>query len=225
MKFGSASGWLRAEFNPFADEYLGEILEAVAMAWARMKQPTSGEIEIRITRLLAARLRHDPLFRNLPFDVTQEYIIDDLDAQYLGRLDLHIKYRQSQRDYFALEAKRLHVSYGGTLSTEYVTYLGAEGLGGYIQGPYSENLPAAGMLGYVMDANTERAWLGLKAKIAAKRDELRMSSDSLLVQSPLSSKVVQNGLIGTMLGETLHNWKQRNLRMFHLLLPVNGKSN
>ena len=222
MRFGEANGQLDAEFNPFTDEYLGEILEAVAMAWARMKHPKSSEIEIRITRKLAAQLRHDPVFRNLPFDVCQEYILDNLDAEYLGRLDLHIKYRRSQRDYFAFEAKRLHLRTGGIPSSEYLTYVGNKGMGGYIEGPYSDNLPVAGMIAYVMDANTDTAWLGLGAKIVEKQNDLCLRADSRLEESALVDRV-RHALTGTRLGETHHDLKTRILRIFHMLLPVISK--
>jgi hypothetical protein len=219
MRLGEASGRLDAEFNPFTDGYIGEVLQAVAIAWARMKPPKSSEIEDRITRSLVARLKHDPLFRNLPFDITQQYILDNLRADYLGRLDLHVKYRQSQRDYFAFEAKRVHVRTGGVLSTQYPTYVSGEGMGAFIDGPYSKGLPAAGMLGYVMDAETGKAWTGLAARIEAKREELRLHPSSQLAESALKHHV-ESGLPGTMLGETQHTLVSHVLRLFHLLLPV-----
>jgi hypothetical protein len=219
MRFCEASGRLEAEFNPFTDDYIGEILHAVSMAWARMKTPKSSEIEDRITRSLVARLRHDPCFRNLPFDVTQQYILDNLHAEYLGRLDVHVKYRQSQRDYFAFEAKRVHVRTGGVLSTEYPTYVSDEGMGAFIDGPYSKGLPAAGMLGYVMDAETRKAWAGLAARIEAKREDLRLLAESQLMESGLKHHVA-SGLRDTILGETQHTLADHVLRLFHLLLPV-----
>lgn len=219
MKFGEASGWLDAEFNPFTDDYLGEILQAVAMAWACMKQPKPNDLEDQITRKLAACLRHNHVFRNLPFDVTQQFILDNEDANYLGRLDLHLKYRQSQRDYFAFEAKRLHLNYGGNIVGEYVKYVSSEGMGAFIEGPYSKDLPAAGMLGYVMDGDTEKAWTGLAARIEAKRDDLCLVTASQFIESSLKHHS-ESGLPGTRIGETRHNLVSHALRLFHMLLPV-----
>lgn len=218
MRFGEASGRLDAEFNPFTDEYLGEILEAVAIAWARMKRPKSTELEDQITRKLVACLRHNSIFRELPFDVTQQFILDDVDAKYLGRLDLHVKYRQSQRDYFAFEAKRLHLSY----ATEYSTYVSGEGMGAFIEGPYSKGLAAAGMLAYVMDGDTERAWTGLATRIHARREDLRLQASSQFGESELKQHV-KDGLPGTRLGETLHDLASHALRLLHLLLPIKSK--
>src|SRR5690348_3421538 len=104
-------GRLDPEFNPFSDDYLTEILEATAVAWARMKQPQRTEIEDRITFRLAARLVHDSHFADFPYDVVPQHWLLGVNGECLGRLDLRFKHRHSQRDYFAFEAKRLHVTY------------------------------------------------------------------------------------------------------------------
>lgn len=220
MKFGAASGRFDAEFNPFADEYLGEIMEAVAVAWARMKQPKVSENEDRLTFRLAGRLLNDPTFRDLPYNIVTQHWLPGMDGQRLGRLDLSFKHRCSQRDYFAFESKRLHVRYpGGTTSPEYSVYAGDDGMGAFIEGPYSKGLPAAGMLGYVMDGDTAKAWSGITKSMDSKRESLGLLAASVLVESTLK-KHVGSGLSGTLLGETQHDLSSRPLRMFHMLLPV-----
>lgn len=221
MKFGEASGCLDAEFNPFIDGYLGEILRAVALAWARMKPGKHRGLEDQITLALAGRLRHDPEFSNLPFDIVPQYWLTDIDGRRLGRLDLHFKYRTSQRDYFAFESKRLHVSYpgGGPISTEYSAYAGDDGIGAFVEGQYSKGLPCAGMLGYVMDGKTDKAWIGVGARIHAKRKELCLPATSAFEESLLNHHV-NCGLPGTRLGETQHDLITHALRLLHLLLPV-----
>jgi hypothetical protein len=219
MRFGESSGRLDAEFNPFTDEYFGEILEAVAVAWARMKRPKWNELEDQITRKLAACLRHNPAFRNLPFDVNQQFILDDEDANYLGRLDLHVKYRQSRQDYFAFEAKRLHLNYGGKIAGEYTKYVNEHGMGAFIEGPYSKGLPAGGMLGYIMDGDTGKAWDGIAGRIEDKRDLLQLLASSSFGESQLK-RHIEAGLPHSRLGETHHNLVTHVLRLFHLLLPV-----
>ena len=223
MRFGDASERLDAEFNPFTDEYLGEILGAVAVAWAQMKQPKVSEWEDHITFRLAGRLQNDPLFRELPYDIIPQHWLLGLDGQRLGRLDLRFKRRNSQRDYFAFESKRLHVTYpGGKPSPEYHVYAGDEGMGAFIEGQYSASLPAAGMLGYVMDGETGKAWAGLTARIDAKRDALQLLTSSQLSESELKPHI-NAGLPGTRLGETQHALISHVLRLFHLLLPVKAR--
>ena len=220
MRLGETSGRLDSTFNPFADEYLGEIFQAVVTAWVRMKQPTSGEIEDRITFRLAGRLNNDPHFRNLPYNIAPQHWLIGMDGERLGRLDLHFIHRHSQRDYFAFEAKRLHVTYsGGTPSTEYQTYISDEGMGAFITGQYSKGLPAAGMLGYVMDGNTQKACAGLAAHIQAKRDDLCLRVASQFVESSLKHHI-ESSVFDTRLGETQHDLSSHALRLFHLLLPV-----
>jgi hypothetical protein len=224
MKFGGSSSRLDAEFNPFADECFGEILWAVAVAWARMRKPKLQEWEDDITYRLAGRLQNDQILAAMPYDIVPQYWLLDLHGRRLGRLDLRFKHRHSQRDYFSFESKRLHVAYpGGTLSTEYPTYVSDEGMGAFVAGQYSRGLPAAGMLAYVMDGNTARAWSGIASRIEMKRGELRLLKASQLVESSLKHHI-EFGLPETRLGETQHNLSSRTLRMFHLLLPVKQPS-
>ena len=220
MRFALNSDRLDSEFNPFEDEYLGEILQTIALAWARIKPPKSGEIEDRITFRLAGRLQNDPTFQHIPYDIVPQHWILDIDGRRLGRLDLRFKHRHSKKDYFAFESKRLHVRYpGGSIGTEYSVYSGDPGMGAFVENQYSKDLPAAGMLAYVMDGDTEKAWNGLGKSITNKRIELRLSGVASLVESVMSS-CIKNCLSGTRLGESLHDLCNRQLRLFHLLLPV-----
>ncbi len=219
MRFTDSNSKLDPPFNPFVDNYLGEILEAVAIAWLRMKHPKRNEWEDRITYRLAGRLQNDTLLRDLPYDIVPQHWLLGLNGERLGRLDLRFKHRQSQRDYFALESKRLHVTYpGGTISNEYLTYSGDEGMMAFIDGQYSKGLPSGGMLGYVMDGDTKKAWAGLESHIQNRRDTLKLCMSSKFEKSSLS-QIESKGMQGTLLGETAHQLAH-NLRLFHLLLPV-----
>lgn len=220
MTIRNFSGSLAPTFNPFHENYLAEILAATAIAWARMKQPSRSEIEDRITFRLAGRLAHDPHFAELPYDIVPQYWLTGLNGQRLGRLDLYFKHRNSQRDYFAFESKRLHVVYpGGKRSTEYSTYVSDKGMMAFVQGYYSKGLPACGMLSYVMDGRSSSAWAGLARLIEVHRKPLKLVDTCQLSRSILS-EAIANGLKGTHLGETEHDLETYHLRLFHLLLPV-----
>jgi hypothetical protein len=215
-------GKLDPQFNPFDDNYLQEILEATAMAWRRMKKANHQEIEDRITFRLAARLAHDPHFAHLPYDIVPQYWLLGLNGELLGRLDLRFKHRSSRRDYFAFEAKRLHVTYpGGHYRTEYPSYVGEKGMMAFIDGYYSKRLPSCGMIGYVMDGKCDKAWIGVEKRIETKRKLLRLKTKSTLKRS-LLSPAVSCGMEGTQLGETSHRVGAFHLRIFHLLLPVSS---
>ena len=219
------SGRLEPAFNPFDEDYLSEILEAAAVAWARMRHPDPSEIEDQITNRLAGRLVNDSHFADIPYDVTAQCCLLGIQGERLGRLDIRFKHRYSQRDYFAFEAKRLHVMYpGGRFSTEYPTYVGDDGMMAFVEGQYSKDLPAGGMLGYVMDAKCDTAWNGLEKRIDDRRASLKLIRGSNLTKSFLSNAVA-NAVADTHLGETEHDLQTHRLRLFHLLLPVHGGYN
>ena len=217
-------GRLDPKFNPFDGDYLTEILEATACAWARMKQPKRNEIEDRITFRLAGRLANDPEFAEIPYDVIPQCWLVGLDGELLGRLDIRFKHRHSQRDYFAFEAKRLHVTYpGGRSSTEYSTYAGEDGMMAFIEGQYAKTFPAGGMLAYIMDGKSDTAWNGLGHHIESQRRPLKLSDKSEFTKSTLS-KVLAKAMTGSHLGETEHDLDTNHLRLFHLLLPVRAST-
>lgn len=239
MRFATSSGLLSAEFDPFGDDVLAEIIQTVVSAWEKMRRFTPKEIaekwgkkkrkknskcpvepiENWITDRLVGRICNDPVFRNIPFDVVAQHRLLDLDGNEPGRIDLYFKHRHSQTDYFAFEAKRLHVTYpGGLKKDEYATYVSDKGMEAYLLGQYSAGLPAAGMLGYVMDGRTTNAETGVKAVILKNRPALKMAVDS----HPFSSFLLPASIHLTSpynLFETTHRLKDRWLRIFHLLLP------
>jgi len=216
-------GNLDPVFNPFDETYLAEILNAVMAAWLRMNQPDGREIEDRITFRLAGRLANDPLFADLPYEVTCQHWLLGLNGERIGRLDLRFKHRHSQRDYFAFEAKRLHVRYpGGKFSSEYTTYTGDEGMMAFVEGQYAKGFPACGMLGYIMDGDSDKAWNGLDQCIEGRRTLLKLAAGPQFITSALMV-TVPTGLEAARLGETAHNLEPALLRLFHLLLPVSSQ--
>jgi len=217
------SGRLEPKFNPFAEDYLAEILEAVTVAWARMEHPARNELEDQITFRLAGQISNDTHFAELPYVVVPQFWLVGLKGQRLGRLDLYFKHRNSQRDYFAFESKRLHVTYpGGSTSTEYSTYAGDDGMKSFVDGYYSKGLAACGMAGYVMDGKSDEAWDGLGRIIEGRRTPLKLTGSCKLEKSALA-RVVAEGVSGTHLGETAHDLGSYRLRIFHLILPVKGR--
>jgi hypothetical protein len=219
MRGGKFSGRLNAKFNPFDDDYLAEIVIATASAWGRMKKPPRGELEDAITFRLVGRIKNDSEFQKLPYDVDAQYWLLGLNGERLGRLDIHFKHRHSRRDYFAFEAKRLRVRYpGGKRSTEYPTYVGDAGMMAFLVEQYSKGLPAAGMLAYVMDGQTDKAWEGLAKRIEARRKTLQLVKSTSFARSSLSNAI--SGTAGAHLGETEHSLTNGRIRILHLILPV-----
>jgi hypothetical protein len=109
-----------------------------------------------------------------------------LEGELLGRLDLRFKHRHSQRDYFIFEAKRLHVTYpGGGSSLEYLRYAGDDGMMAFVEGQYGDQFPAGGMLGYVMDGLSDKAWDGLAKRIEDRRAQLKVAENAKLRSSKI----------------------------------------
>jgi len=224
MKLAPSSGRLAPAFNPFDEEYLVEILNAVIEAWSRMIRPNRRELEDHITFRLAGRIANDPLLRDLPYDVVPQYWLLGLNGERLGRLDLRFKHRHSARDYFTFEAKRLHVKYpSGAFRPEYSKYTGKDGMMCFIDGKYASGMQAAGMLAYVMDGDCGRAWNGVQDQIESSRSQLQLLATSRLAISPLSQRT-QNVVGGARLGETHHSVSARHLHLLHLILPVGLKA-
>ena len=217
---GRIVGHLETKFNPFEQNYLAEIVGATALAWSRMKHPGKCELEDGITRRLAGRLVNDRHFADLPYDITTQHWLLGLHGESLGRLDIRFKHRSSQSDYFALEAKRLHVTYpGGSNSTEYSTYVGDDGMMAFVSGYYSKGICASGMLGYVMDGESPKAFQGLEKRIGANRQSLRLAANSKFILSALGHTIM-NAMEGTLLAETDHDLGTHRLRVLHMILPV-----
>ncbi len=244
MRFRAESGRLAQEFDPFGGNVFAEIMNAVITAWSRVRPFTVDEIRRKwtakgkkkkspcpvephenwITDRLAGRILNDPILRELPFDVDAQKRLLDIDGNEPGRIDLCFKHRNSQRAYFAFEAKRLHVTYpGGSTSNEYSTYTSDEGMEAYVLGQYAKGFPAAGMLGYVMDGNTAGAWHGIDASVQSRSVSLRMEGSGKLELSTMGH-LSAKGTDGTLLGETLHRLAAGIMRIFHLLLPYDAKN-
>ncbi|BDI32583.1 hypothetical protein CCAX7_46340 [Capsulimonas corticalis] len=210
-------GQLAPEFNPFADNYLSDIVSAIATAWYQLKHPNEEDIEIRITNRLVGRLVNSQDFANLPFIIDPQCQIVDIDGEIIGIIDIRFILRNSGREYFALEAKRVHITNSkGQLKRSYSSYVGKGGMMDFVNGKYSAGLPACGMLGYVMDGNLDIAWTGISKSIQRNCIRLKLDSTSKLVKSQLC---VYHGNDNTRLGETFHDLSTHSVRMMHLLLP------
>ena len=218
MRIDTISGQMDPQFNPFAESYVCEVIRAIAVAWSRMRTPAVDELEDQITFRLAGRLQNDEEFRELPFDVVPQFWLLDLHGRRLGRLDLRFKHMRSRRDYFAFEAKRLHVMYPSGFKTEHSVYIGKEGMMCFVTGKYSSGLPNAGMLAYVMDNDVQRAWDALLAAITDNQELLQLQSNSSFASSKsdsMAAEIVRSARVA----ETAHELDGGPIVLTHMLFP------
>jgi hypothetical protein len=157
--------------EPFPDMEIPYILAAVLRCSADLRKTDECEHENRLTIRLARLLVRDAVMLTRPVHLDLEAWEFGIEkAELLGRLDLRYLYSTGVRHpwpCFALEAKRLHVTFpkGGwkSLVSEYVTtetkksVEDEQGMMCFVTGRYSGGLLAGAMLGYVYDSQVAEA--------------------------------------------------------------------
>ncbi len=88
--------------------------------------------------------------------------------------------------YLAYECKRLNVPYATRVRNLCVPYI-KEGLMRFVTGQYSNGLPMAMMIGYVMNGNNVRARQGLHRVMKARTETLGLTAELDHPSLPLSS--------------------------------------
>lgn len=184
--------------QPFPESEIPFILAAVFRAMAAVKKRTDHEGENPITIRLWRRLLRDPELNSRPTHLDPEaWEINDADGEgKIGRLDLRFLYSTGAIKpwpCFAIEAKRLHVTFPragwNSLVSEYVTSHTSkpvpeeQGMMCFVSGRYSRGLRAGAMLGYVFDGEVERARAAIAKAIHTHAKKLKLASSAGLAAS------------------------------------------
>ena len=169
MFAGDATVW-GVRFRSFDARFI----ERVAAVWCGcVNRLPEHPDEDTITRNLVDLLQSDPgvrrwfhwiEFQYEPFGHTAAGT-----AYSTGRIDIAVLLNQDRDIYLAYECKRLNdVRKDGrrSLASDYVTH----GLSRFVAEQYSEGLPLASMLGYVLDGDVEYAESNVRARIAELRE-------------------------------------------------------
>lgn len=211
MIIGDAAIWS----DTFPEDLIPRMLDLVVETWHPFRKPITTDHEVPITRRFKHALKQAKDFRRLPVRIEREPAEDDPDTgEELGRIDLKFLPAVSALEeiYFAFECKRLNATIGGsrrTLATEYVT----EGMMRFVTGQYSSAVDSGGMIGYILDGESDVAIGAVGQNIASRRTELRMSASAHLEGSGLHP---DNPLIR----QTDHTLSpQRQFRIHHIFLP------
>lgn len=158
------------------------VAEAVEAAWPICIAPLQSKKnemthEDHITEHLVQSLIRT---KSLPGRIIYQYSLlaeDDLgNVSISSNIDFVLTIGDNENVYLACECKRLNVPYRSRirgLVGEYVD----EGLMRFITGQYSNGLPAAMMLGYVMNAKSDRARSGVKRAMARRSVAIGLRSD------------------------------------------------
>jgi len=204
----------------FPEEEIPFILLAVLQSGARLRKSHATEWENDLSDRLRDKLDQNPILRARPVELSREIPIYDRKRarqDQLGRTDLEFKYSTGVRKpwpYFAIEAKRLHVTLPSgkkSLISEYVT--GDEGMMCFIEGRYAKGLASGGMLGYVFDRKVEKARSSIGASIEANHKPLRCCA-----MPRFGPSSVLKG--DSRVSESAHSRPDGAFTIYHLFLAV-----
>jgi hypothetical protein len=193
----------------FPDEEIPHILDAIKRCMAGIRKISEQEHETQITKRLHIKLKGDSILRQRPVWPDRETAEDEEDTGEEGRLDLRFMLQDpalKPPPYFAVEAKRLHVTFPSgwqSLVSEYVK--GNQGMMCFITGRYSRGLRSGAMLGYVFDGDIARASRSISEMTAKSAKTLK------LLNVPKKPGI---------LWKTVHRMDSQEFIIFHLLSEV-----
>lgn len=213
MRSRGSSSELRRALFPHG--FAGEVMMLIYETWRIFSMHRSVRHEEAITALLADELVNEYERLGWPWFIIPEVPVSDSTfGTELGRNDIVFFHRSvSQRIFFTVECKRLHVRTSSGfkhLADKYVD----EGLVRFTESRYSAGLPCGGMVAYVLDNDLDLAFEKVKAEILNKCKNLKMRMPGAFRQP---SEVLK-GL--SYSADTNHIRKDGEFVVHHLLLGV-----
>jgi hypothetical protein len=176
MLAGDPSQWL-LEFRSLEER----MAAAVEAAWPLCIKPLQAKKntmthEDRITNNLVHALRKTKLVPGL---ILPQHKLMTVDANGIvslsSSIDFVLTIGDEEEIYLACECKRLNVPYKSGLKGLVGEYVN-DGLMRFVSGQYSNGLPLAMMLGYVMNARSDRARRGLARAMKYRAGAIRLQS-------------------------------------------------
>ncbi|MCI5129423.1 MAG: hypothetical protein D3920_04270 [Candidatus Electrothrix sp. AW2] len=199
----------------FPSEEIPRILDLVLFHAGKIRKKHDAEREDVLSDRLFKRLRKDKIFRAAPFVPVREHQLFDENGKesQSGRIDINFIRPPGDETYFAIEAKRLHVTFSSgwkSLVSEYVT--GSQGMMCFISGKYSPSQQTAAMLGYVFDGDIVRAEDKIAASVRKNAKQLKLMPPHKVHDSSISA--------GNHVKETYHALPSREFVIYHMLVSV-----
>ena len=200
----------------FPQHHIPVILLSILQAGSSLYKKSDTDREDWLTTRLHRRIIREPTFRDGPLHISlqPEVVNTDVDRDtdtIEGRLDLQVSCNLGYETYFAIEAKRLHVSLpSGFFSggREYVV----DGMMRFVTGKYAPFMQAGAMLGYVYDADKDNAHASVNKQIQREAKELKLKAPKKLVQTKI--------LPDYPIDETNHGLDSRLFTLYHIFLVV-----
>lgn len=220
----------------FPEEEIPFILAALVRCMAGISKLDPCELENRITTRLWKKLRRDGELNMRPTHLDPEVweLNEEEEEGKIGRLDLRFLFSTATVKpwpCFAIEAKRLHVTFptGGwkSLVSEYVTSDTAkaveneQGMMCFVSGRYSRGLRAGAMLGYVFDGNIKSARDSIGAAIQMHAKKLRLASPGWVRESVVLPKSgISESHHDLESGADIADLFSERFVVYHVLMPV-----
>lgn len=158
MIIGNAASWLN-KFRGYDDRFVPRVIDLTKEVIVSLGE---NPIEDVITINLIEKLVIDPIARQLFEYIEYQFEPTSIDkngvAMSLGKIDLAAHIVKDRKTYLAYECKRLNVSNGQTTASLATLYV-KDGMTRFVTEQYAEGMPVGGMLGYVMDGNTNKSLL------------------------------------------------------------------
>lgn len=156
--------------------------EAIEAAWPICLGPLQAKKgamthEDHITEHLVKALRRT---KKVPgrIEYQQELLVEDANGNVSlsSSIDFVLTVGDDEDAYLAYECKRLNVPYAASVRNLCGPYID-DGLMRFVTGQYSNGLPLAVMIGYVMNGNNGRARQGLRRAMKARKANLGLTGE------------------------------------------------
>ncbi len=199
----------------FPEEEIPVILRAVLRSLKGLRKTKPRELETGLNKRLRKLLQRDSELKDSPVEVDREKVLDDDDTDVEGRLDISFTFSTERRKpwpYFAIEAKRLHVTYNGRVHPQIPKYVtDRQGMMCFVDNRYSKGLISAAMLGYVFDGEVAKARAGISNHIQLNHAKLKSIPPHGLAPCRIAIAEVD---------ETRHDFDGREFTLYHILSAV-----
>lgn len=174
---GSPGAWL-AQFRDLG-ERMSEAIEAAWPICIGPLQPKKGSLthEDHVTEHLVHALQRT---KKVPGRIAYQYVLLVEDANgnvsQSSSIDFVLTVGDDEDVYLAYECKRLNVPYRTGVKNLCVPYV-EDGLMRFVTGQYSNGLPMAMMIGYVMNGDNGRARQGLRRVMKAREATIGLTAE------------------------------------------------
>ncbi len=199
----------------FHFEDIPRIIQNIRDCCKKLKRKSPYEKENDLSKRLYKQLWRLPEYHTGPIEPQMESWVVDMDEdepEITGRTDIKFTCGRGVQTYFAVEAKRLFITYpkGGkaSLVMDYIN----DGMIRYVSGQYASKMTAGAMLGYVFDNSINDTKKALVAAIEKEKINLRLAIGGSWQASSLS--------VTPIVDETRHALTGRDFTIYHILAKV-----